>query len=359
MPAPSFIKQAAPDQGMDPNTFFSLPDAYPLEFGQGKVSLAPMTRETYARSIFLDSGRIVAAGQQGWVFAIDAMLQEFERRQVPIRPLKFIFHLAHCGSTLLSRALDVPGRTLVLREPYTLRQLGASAASRPEGPGNPEIWQRCLRMMTGLLSRRWSDQEEVLVKANVPVNFIIDPLLAVAPPSRGVLLHCGFERYVLSVLKTRDHQNWVANVTRHMAGGIATTPGLASVDPAVLTTPEAAACLWLAQMRRFEAALAAHGGLASLDCDAFFADPATVLPAVVRWLGVDIPDEQIAGIAASELFRRHGKDPGRPYGQADRERELALLAEGMAQPLEQARRWLHGVAGDSTADLALGRPLAS
>jgi hypothetical protein len=212
-------------------------------------------------------------------------------------------------------------------------------------------------MTAGLLSRRWSDREEVLVKANVPVNFIIDPLLAAAPPSRGVLLHCGFERYVLSVLKTPDHQNWVANVTRHMAGGIGTTPGLESADVAALTTPEAAACLWLAQMRRFESALAAHDGLASLDCDAFFADPTTVLPAVARWLELDLPREQMAGIVSSELFRRHGKDPSRPYGQADRERELAMLARGMAQPLEEARRWLTGVAGETATELALDRPL--
>ena len=39
-----------------------------------------------------------------------------------------------------------------------------------------DFWQRGLRMTAGLLARRWSDREEVLVKANVPVNFIIDPL---------------------------------------------------------------------------------------------------------------------------------------------------------------------------------------
>jgi hypothetical protein len=163
---------------------------------------------------------------------------------------------------------------------------------------------------------------------------------------------------VLSVLKTPDHQNWVANVTRHMAGGIVTTPGLESVDPAALTTPEAAACLWLAQMRRFQSALATHDGLASLDCDAFFADPATVLPAVARWLELDLLGEQLAGIVSSELFRRHGKDPSRPYGQADRERELTQLARGMAQPLEQARQWLLGVAGEPAAGMPLDRPLA-
>lgn len=34
----------------------------------------------------------------------------------------WIFQMAHCGSTLLARALDDPGASLVLREPLSLRQ---------------------------------------------------------------------------------------------------------------------------------------------------------------------------------------------------------------------------------------------
>jgi hypothetical protein len=36
-----------------------------------------------------------------------------------------------------------------------------------------------------------------------------------------------------------------------------------------------------------------------------------------------------------------------------------MLAQGMVQPLEQARRWLTGVAGETATDLALDRPLGA
>ena len=43
---------------------------------------------------------------------------------------RFIFHIGHCGSTLLSRALDASLRTLPLREPLTLRRLAAQETER-------------------------------------------------------------------------------------------------------------------------------------------------------------------------------------------------------------------------------------
>lgn len=351
------MTDGAAHPGLDPATFFERPDVYPLDFDAGQLALVPMSRDAYRRSIFMDRNRIVPAEAAGWQVSLPAMLQEFERRAPAPRPMAFVFHMAHCGSTLLARALDVPGRSLVLREPYTLRQLGVEAAARPAGPANPELWGRCLRLATGLLSRRWEDREQVVVKANVPVNFMIGPLLDAAPGSRGVLLHCGFERYLLSVMKTPMHCNWVDNVTRQLAGGIRATPGFESVDAARLQTAEAAACLWAVQMRRYESALAAHQGLASLDCDLFLASPHEVLAGVAHWLGLGLADPELRAIADSGLFRRHGKDPGRAYSRADRERELEALRAQLAGPLRQARDWLDARFGEGMAGTTLDRPV--
>ncbi len=327
-----------PDR-IDAETFFARPDIYPVEFAPGQVNLVPMTRETYRRSIFTDPGRIVPAGPRAWQVPTERLLAEFESRGPVQRPIFFIFHIAHCGSTLLARALDLPDRTLVIREPFTLRQLAADAAAGGV-PTDPAVWKRCLALTSALLGRRYTDEQVVIVKANVPVNFILDPLLALNPDCAGVALYAGFEDYLLSVLKTPMHRRWVLNVCQQVAGGIRATPGLGEVDAAALEPPRAAACLWLAQMLRLRSVTASHERIRSLDCRLLFERPQSVLPAAMELADADLPVSEAEAIAGGELFRRHAKDPGRQFDSAARDRELASLAERMAPEVDSARSWI-------------------
>jgi len=325
---------------LDPETLFLRPDAYPLEFGQASLDLVPMTRETYRNSVFLDRGRIVPAARRGWQLPLPGLLDEFERRGAGQSPLNFIFHIAHCGSTLLARAMELERRTLVLREPFPLRQLGAEAATTPTGPRDAPVWRRCLALTAALLGRRYADDQAVIVKANVPVNFILRPLMSLHPDSRGLLLYTGLERYVLSVLKTPMHRRWVGNVCRQLAGGIQATPELGQPDLRQLSTPQAAACLWAAQMLRFRSALVQSSRLRSLDCETFFAQPEQTLTRSLQHFGVDLPSAEAGRIAASELFSHHAKDTARRYSRETRERELDQLRASLAGDLEAARQWV-------------------
>lgn len=327
---------------LDPGTLFRRPDVFPLEFGQGALDMVPMSRESYLRSLFLDRRRIVPAARRGWRLPLPGLLGEFERRGGARLPVNFIFHIAHCGSTLLARAMDLPGRTLVLREPFTLRQLGAEAAATAAGPRDPDAWSRILALTTGLLGRRYEETEAVIVKANVPVNFILAPLMALHPESRGLLLYAGLERYVLSVMKTPMHRNWVDNVSSHLAGGILSSSELAETDLGKLSTAQRAACLWAAQILRFRDAMAADTRLRSLDCERLFATPGETLARCFEHFGVDVPDNVPAEIAAGELFSHHAKNPGLAYDREQREQDLERLRAELADDLEQARSWIEG-----------------
>lgn len=341
---------------LDPATLFRRPDAFPLEFGQGALDMVPMNRESYLRSLFLDRGRIVPAERRGWRLPLPGLLAEFERRGAVQQPVSFIFHIAHCGSTLLARALDLPGRTLVLREPFTLRQLGAEAAATAAGPRDPDAWARVLALTTGLLGRRYEETGTVIVKANVPVNFILSPLMRLHPQSRGVLLYAGLERYVLSVMKTPMHRNWVDKVSSQLAGGIVASSGLAQTDLEKLSTAQRAACLWGVQILRFRDAMAADSRLRSLDCERLFASPVETLARCFGHFGVDLPETLAGEIAAGDLFRRHAKNPGLAYDRQQRERDLERLRAELAGDLEQARAWIEGQ-GLAGLELSAASPL--
>jgi hypothetical protein len=175
--------------------------------------------------------------------------------------------------------------------------------------------------------------------------------------SRGLLLHTGLDNYLLSVLKTPMHRRWVGNVTRQLTGAIRATPGLEKIDPGKLNAPEAAACLWLAQLSRFRRALADCNRLRSLDCQLLFDRPAEVLQATLELAGASLTGPEAGAIAGGELFRRHAKDPGRAFDREARTRELAALSDQLAPELDAARNWVKSTPAGESASVSLGRPL--
>src|ERR1044072_6989935 len=91
---------------------FASPDHYLHSFEGDSALFMPMDRAAYHRSIFLD-GRISPVANRSMRVPV-APLAEAAR---PPAPTGWIFHVAHCVSTLLARALDSPAANLVLSDP--------------------------------------------------------------------------------------------------------------------------------------------------------------------------------------------------------------------------------------------------
>ena len=124
-------------------------------------------------------------------------------RQIKPRPLHFIFHAGHVGSTLLSRLLDeVPG-VLGLREPLPLRTLARSprpvrAAARPSSA--------CSLSSSRQWSRGFADTESGFVKSTSSATGLAPDLMARLPGSRAVALNLAAEPYICTLLA--GEQNW-------------------------------------------------------------------------------------------------------------------------------------------------------
>src|SRR4051812_28963651 len=147
---------------------FASPDHYFHSFEGDAALFMPMDRAAYHRSIFLD-GRISPAANQAMRVAIEALGGGARAAA----PTGWIFHVAHCGSTLLARALDDPALNLVRREPLALRQV----AVRRDLPRLP--------LTAAMLSKRYRSDLPTIVKANVPVNFLLPELVALDPGAQA------------------------------------------------------------------------------------------------------------------------------------------------------------------------------
>jgi hypothetical protein len=320
------------------------PDLYLYAFEGDDALFLEMDRAAYARSIFFDR-RISPSGDDLLTVPISQLLAA---TLPPPGPIGWIFHMAHGGSTLLARALDISGRSLVVREPATLRAIGADAASNMGRPDSDR-----LRLAVQLLSRRFQDDERVLVKANVPVNAMLPDVLALFDEPKAVLLHSGLEDYLIAILRSENHRNWVAFIFGEL--GLARHFGSRSGQDIAIV--EQAAALWLYQIRRFAEALATHPGLRSLDSNLFFDSPRDCLLAASAYFGFPLSESNVDGLVGGELFATYSKNPAARFDNIDRLNRVMEVRNAIRPELLIARRWIDAHIADTPLPDLLPQPL--
>jgi hypothetical protein len=317
---------------------YASPDHYLHSFEGGAAVFMPMDREAYHRSIFLD-GRISPAADQVMRIPVAALMGP---APAPA-PTGWIFHVAHCGSTLLARALDRPSTNLVLREPLALRQLAFS----PD-PGR-------FALTAAMLSKRYRSDLPTIVKANVPVNFMLPGLAALDPQASGIFLYARLRDYLLAILRSDNHRDWLKRVTTQLEAHLG--------DLSSLTDAERCAALWLRQIQAFTASVAVMPNARTLDAETFFADPATVLGAAAAHLGVPMDEAEIAETVEGRLFATYSKNPEQPFDNEARIARRSALEGPLAEELDQARSWVEAAGGGSATALLeatglVARPLS-
>ena len=310
-----------------PAQLAATPDHFLHRFEGEDAIFVAMDAAAYRRSIFLDR-RISPAGDQEIQLAVAALIHLPVQPATP-PPLGWIFHMAHCGSTLLARALGELGDNIVLREPFALRQL----AFEPD-PAR-------LALVMAMLARRYAAHAPTIVKANVPVNFLLPAITARDPGARAIMLHCQLPDYLLAILRSDNHRGWLRNVTTQLGGNLG--------DLSRASDAQRAAALWLAQTRRFADALGAMPDARSLDAERFFAKPGATLAAVADHLGVAARPDAIAALVAGPLFATYSKNPALAFDNAARLARREVLEPALAAEIGAARHWLDRTAGDLDA----------
>lgn len=328
------------------------PDFYLFGFENEDALFLRMNRESYAQSIFFD-GRIVTLDDNLIRVPLAQLLVSISEAAAPAPRIGWIFHMAHTGSTLLSRALDRPGKTLVIREPMTLRALGVEAGASHHPGFAKERWGERLDLSIAMLDRRYSENETVLVKANVPVNCIIPEVLAGAPNPKALLLHFGLEDYLTAILRGPNHRQWVENIFSELRLGEHPETGQAGG----LQTAEKAAALWLFQIRAYAEVLAANPGVCSLDANILFDEPLLCLKAASDYFDCPMDDDEAQKVVSGDLFSTYSKNPNAPFDNAHRKARVAETRTALADEFVIARSWVEARLAISPLPERLARPL--
>jgi hypothetical protein len=303
-PPPS--RPAWPEVLESPDHFLAGIDA------EGRVlEFVHSSRERLSSASFVDGRSPLGDGPTLRV-PLDDALAWFRGRPAGARTDRLLLHMSFCGSTLLARLLDVPGRSHAHKEPRALIQLADQQAF-----GGP-AWHRDGPLLTGFvldqLALPWPDAPRTLIKPSNWVNSMLPRLTATGAECRVLLLSLTPEQFLTAVFRGGGERvQYVHGLLMHLCTALPDLrPRIAEVERDFPDTVDLFARLVLiahaAQTRLFEQARAALPGecTAGLTFDQLLEDPESAALRASEALQLGLTPEEIR-TSVARRGRHHAK----------------------------------------------------
>lgn len=263
-----------------------------LDPAAGVARLVAMDRESYRAASFLDDRMLqqpLDAQVVPWP-TVETAASELTRTDA-----RWIFHIGHVGSTLVSRLLGELDQVLAIREPRILRDLSLIPA---------DVRGRYVRRIAQLMSRAFGDDEAACVKATSFASAIAPELVPAG--ERALFLHASAANYIAGILAGENSKRELHILAESRADRLAQ---LGCRPPQPANDAELAAQAWATEMLTLERATDAMPDRAILwaDFDAMLDDMAAGMATVAAHLGFDASGEQFGAIVNGPLMRKYSK----------------------------------------------------
>lgn len=318
--------------------FAESPTLYPLrlEDDGARMYLARFSEGDYRAASFLDERALTPEMSVGWA-PTDLLMRAAQG--IRPKPLHFIFHTGHAGSTLLSRLLDQRLGVLGLREPLPLRSV-ADADGRLDG---------LIPLLLRIWARGYAETEAVIVKATSIAGRLAPQLLSAAPAASAVYLYLKAEptlaTLIAGVESAKDQAGFVAERMRRV-GVLLQDDGI----PAPTSPGEFAALAFLAEnLSRAEAGRHGEGRLLMLDFETVLADLPRALEQVFAHFGLAIPPSRAAAIATGSVAAQYAKAPDQAYSPVLRAAVLDEARQKAGGEIARGLHWLDAIGARHTA----------
>lgn len=339
------------------------PDIYlqKIDLTREAALLVQLNEGAYRAASFLDD-RILTPGLKGGWVNIDRVLLAAQAVR-DCKPLHFIFHTGHVGSTLLSRLLDESECVLSLREPLTLRTLADEhdVLGLPESLLSPRSYESLEDALLKFWSRGYQDTHAVVLKATSSACRIAGRSLERCTSARAVYLNLAPEPYLATLLagpNSRIDLRGHGRVRiRQLQARIATPlPQLHALTPG-----ELAAMSWLAETWNQHDTLARFSArVMTLDFDGLLADLQGEVSRVLAHFGLPIEPSLVTKLACAPVLTRYSKSPDLEYSPELRLEVLRHSRQNNRTQIAAGLRWLEELARSQPAAAqvlnTVGRP---
>lgn len=318
---------------------------FQLDLANGRVLFVRIDAQQRREAAFLDPRALPPQPQGAWL-----PLSMLEAPATGDVIADGIFHIGHCGSTLLSRLLDSWPEVEGLREPLPLRELaGTWHAAAP-----PHV---LLATLMAYWRRPLPPASRIAIKLTSSCNVLAEPLLRDGALQRAILLDMPLASWLATLLKSEDSVRDALAAFDERADVLRGHGITIDGEHAPRDAIEACAMGWLAERLRFEAL--ASGEFASrvlrVDFEDLLAAPEATLAGIAAHLALD-PDG-IAGALASPAWGRYSKAQQHGYGRDDRAHDIALAQQRFGTEIARGVAWVdRAVAQRNTHVLAIAPP---
>lgn len=329
------------------------PDAYPqkVDLIGMTVLLIQLDASAYRSASFLDDRILGPATKGAWLPV--SRTAEATRLVTSPRPVHFIFHTGHVGSTLVSRLLDETCEVLPLREPLPLRTLAEAhdVLGQTDSLLSDGQFDLVLGMFMRLWGRGYDATRAVVVKATSSTGRLAAAILGRDERSRAIYMNLRAEPYLATLLAGKnspiDLRGHGPERMRRLQPRVAVP--LSPVH--TLSVGELAAMSWLAEswtqrdaVRQFAARVIA------VDFEDFLS---TVPESMGRILDhFDLPHDvrHLSELSRSRVLTRYSKAPEYAYTP---ERRAEVLRDSRRQNREEIRKGMEWLEHRARSDNAI------
>ena len=300
----------------------------------GLVRLVKMDRAAYQNLSFLDDRmfeqRPAKSELVPWASVEPAIACNLRR------DARWIFHIGHVGSTLISRLLGELKGVLALREPRSLRDLVLSPAP---------VRQSFFEPVVKLMSRTFAADELACVKTTSLVSEIAPQL--VSPGERALFMYASPRNFIPSLLTGPGSINELRRLSelrgRRMAGRVK------GLEEQSRSDAHLAAAAWACEMTSLESAAEQMTDrvIRWEDFDSMLADMPDALKRAADHFGFAADGAKLRDLANGPLMSRYSKAVEYEYSPALRRELLDEAAKAHRENLEGALAMLRRAAEKS------------
>jgi len=256
-------------------------------------------------------------------------------RLITRRDARWIFHISHVGSTLLSRMLGEVPNILSIREPRFLRDIM---------PASPPTRAKFVPAAQLLFSRTFAADEIAIVKTTSFVSEIASELVPAG--GRALFMYVDASSFIPTMLGG-EHSK--PELSHRAADRAQRLEKRGIVFPEARGDADLAAAAWACEMTSLEAAAEAmpdrHIGW--IDFDRMLEDVSGTLATSAKLLGIEASQEQLDAIANGPLLGRYSKALEHEYSSGLRQHVIHQAMIRYEREIDAALAMLNAAAEKS------------
>ena len=288
------------------------------------VLLVALEAEARAQASFLDE-RVLTPQTRGSWFPFSVVETALAAKSGA--PHAYIFHMGHCGSTLISRLVAAATGAPALREPTPLRAFAIDQADARAGLLSGDALAKRLQVFEKIWAR---DGASAVVKATSICTGLFD---RVAPAAQRIFLYQPPREHLAVLLAGDNALNDLRGFAQMRHRRLSALMELAPLS--AFRLGELAALTWVA-----EAVAAIEHNAQCFSFPEFLQKPEEKLSDICAALGLAAPANQIAQATSGPIMRSYSKAPEHGYDGQLRARVINDALATHADEIRIGLQWM-------------------